>query len=380
MGRFWDGWTKVLSFSAHNGPTTVPALDLLGWTPELDASFAAHRAQGLTPGRVALEHNHVYRVLTEEGEWLAEAAGRIKHQASGRHELPAVGDWVALRPDAAGSRAVIRAILPRRSAFSRKVAGRTTDEQVIAANIDSVFLVFGLDSPVKPRSIERYLVLAKRSHAVPIVVLNKADVVSHLAEAVTEAVTAAGDTTVVAASTRDGRGIDELRGYLRTGTTLALLGPSGAGKSSIVNCLVGGERLPTGEVREWDARGRHTSVHREMVVVSSGGVIIDTPGMRELQLWDVDVAVHETFDDIAALAAECRFRDCRHDQEPGCAVKAAAKAGTLPAGRHESFLKLSREREALERKQDERYHLEAKRQGKIGQKAMRAMQKQRQKP
>jgi len=355
-------------------------LSLLGWTPALDASFADHRAQGLVPGRVALEHNHVYRVVTEEGEWLAEAAGRIKYQASGRHELPAVGDWVALRAATAGARAMIRAILPRRSAFSRKAAGRTTDEQVIAANIDTVLLVFGLDVHIKPRSIERYLVLARRSQATPVVVLNKADAISHLAESVSEAVMIAGDTRVVAASTRDGRGIDELRSYLRAGETLALLGPSGAGKSSIVNCLVGRELLPTGDVREWDARGRHTSVHREMVMLPSGGVIIDTPGMRELQLWDVDDAVHETFDDIAALAAECRFRDCRHDQEPGCAVKAAVEAGTLSAGRHESFLKLSRERDALERKQDERQYLENKRQGKIAQKALRAMQKERSKP
>jgi ribosome biogenesis GTPase / thiamine phosphate phosphatase len=355
----------------------VHDLNDLGWTEILEKAFEPYRSAGLAPARVALEHNHVYRVLTTEGESLAETAGRIKHRAAGRHELPVVGDWVALRPDPAHGRGVIRAVLPRRSAFSRKVAGRETAEQVVAANIDTVLVVFGLDRPVNARAIERYLVLARRSRTDPVIVLNKIDLVADLAAAVGEATAAAGDAQVIPISTREGHDVDAILALLARGRTLALLGPSGAGKSSIVNRLVGRELLPTGDVRDWDVRGRHTSVHRQLVVLDSGGLIIDTPGMRELQLWDVDEAVQETFDDVASLAGACRFRDCRHEQEPGCAVKAGVETGTLDAARYEGYLKLQREHEAFERKQDERWHIEAKRQGKIAQKAYRSLQKER---
>jgi len=339
---------------------------------------AAAAAPRLVPGRVCLEHNHVYRVRGEFGECLAEAAGRIKHQATGRRDLPAVGDWVLLRPGPSGARSQIKRVLPRRTAFSRKVAGRETDEQVVAANIDVVFLVFGLDAGVNPRSIERYLLVARRSGARPVVVLNKADLADDLAQCQDEAEQAAGGAAVHATSTRTGQGLEALETYLGPGVTVALLGPSGAGKSSIVNRLVGRELLPTGDVREWDARGRHTSVHRQLVVREAGGLIIDTPGMRELALWEASPdAVDDAFEDIAGLAADCRFRDCRHDQEPGCAVKAAVEAGELPAARHESFLKLQAEQEQLAQRLDERALLEQKRQAKLMGRAIKAMQKDR---
>lgn len=355
----------------------MTSLSALGWDAGWEAEFAPFRAKGLLAGRVCLEHNHVYRVETEQGEWLAEAAGRIKYQASGRHELPAVGDWVALRPDRAGARAMIRAILARRSAFSRKAAGRGTEEQVVAANVDVVFVVFGLDHPVNARSIERYLVVASRSGARPVVVLNKADLCEETGVALAEARAAAGDTPVHAVSTRQEPGVAVLESYLAHGRTLALLGPSGAGKSSIVNALVGREALAIGEVREWDARGRHTSVHRQMVIRPEGGLIVDTPGMRELQLWDTEEPVGETFAEVQALAPGCRFRDCRHDREPGCAVKAAVEAGDLDAGRYASFLKLQGEQQAVEQRRDERAILEAKRTAKTTNKALKAMQKSR---
>ncbi|MGE5836131.1 MAG: ribosome small subunit-dependent GTPase A [Acidobacteriota bacterium] len=350
----------------------------LGWTPALAQAFAPHAAAGLEPGRVSLEHNHVYRVMTANGERLAEAAGKIKYEASGRHELPAVGDWVGVRLNPQGSRGVIRTILPRRSVFSRKAAGRETTEQVVAANVDTVFIVFGLDKPVNPNAIERYLVVARRSGAEPVIVLNKADLADDIGASVAEATASAGDVPVHAVSTRTSEGVARLTSFLSTGRTVALLGPSGAGKSSIVNRLVERELLPTGEVRDWDARGRHTSVHRQLVVRQAGGLIIDTPGLRELQLWDAgDAAFADTFADIAALAGDCRFRDCRHDREPGCAVKAAVEAGTLDAGRYESYLKLQREQAAFERNRDERAGIEAKRQAKLGSKAYKALQKQR---
>ena len=355
----------------------MPDLRALGWSDARARAFEASGEPGLIPGRVSLEHNHIYRVLTEDREWLAEAAGRVKYLASSRQALPAVGDWIALRPDAAGGRAVIRAVLPRETWFSRKAAGRETEEQVVAANIDTVLLVFGLDAPMNARRLERYLVPARRSRAKPVIVLNKADTCEDVAAAVAEATVAAQDVLTLAVSARARRGLDELRKLLHVGKTLALLGPSGAGKSTIVNELAGREILATGAVREDDARGRHTSVHRQMVVLDDGGVIIDTPGMRELQLWDVDEAIDDAFQDIAALGAECRFRDCKHDQEPGCAVKGAVETGDLDAGRYASYLKLSHEREADEKRRDERALLDAKRQAKTIERSVRALRKGR---
>jgi ribosome biogenesis GTPase len=356
------------------------SLSLLGYRPADAEAFGAIDDPALVPGRVVLEHNHVYRVMTESGEQLAEAAGRMKHLAGGRHELPAVGDWVALRPDPTGGRAVIRAILPRRSFFARRAAGsrknRETELQVVAANIDTVFIVFGLDKPVNVRAIERYLVVARHSRAQPVVVLNKADLVDDVAGAVAEATAVAGDAEVVAISTRSGLGLERLEPHLLPGHTVTLLGPSGAGKSSMVNRLVERELLATGDVREWDARGRHTSVHRQLVVREKGGLVIDTPGMRELSLWETE-GVGDTFADIASLGEGCRFRDCRHAQEPGCAVRAAADAGTLDPFRFESFLKLQSEQEEIEKRRDERALIDSKRQGRVMSKALRAMQKDR---
>jgi ribosome biogenesis GTPase / thiamine phosphate phosphatase len=338
----------------------VADLAPVGWSADWEAAFAAFGAQGLVPGRVALEHNHVYRVLTGDGERMAEAAGRLKFRAGGRHDLPAVGDWVALRPGPPDGRWRIEGIVPRRSRFSRRAAGRGTHEQVVAANVDTVLLVYGLDTPVKGRSIERYLVLVRRSGARPVVVLNKADACGDEAAARAAAIGAAGDVPVHVVSARTGRGVDELRHYLVPGETLALLGPSGAGKSSLVNQLAGRDVLPTGAVRAWDARGRHTSVHRQLLVLEHGGIIVDTPGMREIQLWEADEAVDEAFSDVTALAAHCRFRDCRHDREPGCAVKAAVEAGQLDARRYANFVKLQRERETFDLQREERDRLDAR--------------------
>lgn len=338
-------------------------LEDLGWTEARAADFISRAAEGLIPGRVILEHNHVYRIATEEGERLAETAGRLKHRAEGRQALPVIGDWVALRPDQAGTRHLIREVLPRRSSFSRKAAGRETEEQVIAANIDTVFVVFGLDAGVNRRAIERYLVVARRSGAAPVVVLNKSDMTDAVDAARAEAETVAGETPVVVVSSLTGAGVDELERLLSRGRTAALLGPSGAGKSSLVNRLVGSDVLATGEVRAWDLRGRHTSVHRQLVLRERGGLLIDTPGMRELQLWDGE-GVGDTFTDVQEFATSCRFRDCRHDREPGCAVKAAVESTALDASRYASFLKLQAEQAAIERKREERMLAQDKKAGK----------------
>lgn len=334
----------------------MPALEALGWDPVREAEFQPLAQKGLIPGRISLEHNHIYRVLTggEDGEVLSEASGRIRHRAGARREMPAVGDWVALELDPAGHRARISSILERRTWFSRKAAGREAVEQVIVANVDVALLVFGLDKPVNPRAIERYLAVASRSRAQSVILLNKADVTDAVADAVQEAEAVAGLTPVHAVSARLPGGLDTLHRYLAAGRTVVFLGPSGVGKSTLVNALLGAELLPTGEVRDWDQRGRHTSVHRQLVVRPAGGLIVDTPGMRELQLWDSEEELAETFADIEGLAAGCRFRDCGHDREPGCAVKQAVDAGDLAAERYGNYLKLRREQALLEQQRIER--------------------------
>lgn len=353
-------------------------LEDAGWRPELAEAFSPHAAEGLQPARVALELNHIYRLWTAEGDVLAEATGRMRHEAAGRHELPAVGDWVAYRPDPHQSRARIEAVLPRSSVFTRKVAGSETKQQVVAANIDTVFLVTALDRDFNPRRVERYLLLAAQSGARAVIILNKTDIAGpHVADAVAAIGEIAGAAPVHAISAKTRAGLDVLAPYLGPGQSVALLGSSGVGKSSIINALAGEDVLRTQTVRESDSRGRHTSTHRQMVRLPGGALLIDTPGMRELQLWDVGESLGQAFDDIDALGAACRFRDCRHETEPGCAVKAAVAAGTLPADRHESFLKLQAEREAFEARHDERALIEQKRRSKIMGKALRSRLKEK---
>lgn len=355
-------------------PNELPAL---GWTSALTHAFAAYAAEGLIPGRVALEHTHIYRVLTERGELLARVSGRLRHRASGRADFPAVGDWVAVQlPEHSGD-SRIEAILPRRSRFSRRAAGDPTEEQVVAANIDTVFLVAGLDGDFNPRRIERYLVVASDSGAAPVVVLNKADVVDEperLAEIVRASV---GQVPVHVVSTRVPGAVDVLRQYLGFGQTGALLGSSGVGKSTIVNCLVGHDLLRTEEVRESDSRGRHTSAARQLIVLPDSGLLIDTPGMRELQLWETSEGTRDTFSDIETLAADCRFRDCRHRQEPGCAVQRAVADGDLAVGRLESYHKLQNEQAHQARQIDQRAQIEQRRRWKVLTKAAQKRMKEK---
>lgn len=345
-------------------------LERIGWTPSRVDAFASHAADGLVPGRVSLEHTHIYRVLTSDGEVLARVAGRLRHQASGRSDFPAVGDWVALEADRTGSEARIRAVLPRHSRFSRRAAGDPTEEQIVAANIDTVFLVGGLDGDFNPRRIERYLLVASESGATPVIVLNKADLVEAPDAMAGEVRALAPGVAVHAVSCRVEGSLDALRGYLEAGTTAALLGSSGVGKSTIVNRLIGFDLLRTRDVRVADSRGRHTSTSRQMVLLPEGGVLIDTPGMRELQLWETGEALAGTFGDIDALAEACRFRDCQHRQEPGCAVRAATDARELDAGRLASYHKLQNEQAHQARQADERAQLDEKRRSKVQSRAL----------
>jgi ribosome biogenesis GTPase len=351
----------------------MTALDALGWNDQIARAYAPWAEKpGHHPGRVLIAFNYIYRVFSESGEMDAVLTGRIKHHATSRGELPAVGDWVVVRRQPDEDRGSIVALLPRHSRFSRRMAGQVTGEQIVAANVDVVFIVMALDDDFSVRRLERYLLMARESGADPVVLLTKPDVCADVAARVTEVVIAAAGAPVRVLSPKHNVGLDQLAQYLTPGRTGALLGSSGVGKSTIINRLVGSDVQKTQEVREADSKGRHTTSHRELVRLPDGGLLIDTPGMRELQLWDAGGAVSETFDDIEALAPSCHFTNCRHRDEPRCAVKAAVDEGRLLAGRLESYLKLQGELAHLARQQDERGQIEEKRRGRIGAKALRA--------
>jgi ribosome biogenesis GTPase len=360
-------------------------LSALGWDERFEVGFAPWASKpDIHPGRVLIEFNHIYRVAVggppdggpyEDGvrvgrlqatqEIETTLAGRLKHLATSRGELPAVGDWVAVRIRAGEERGAIVGVLPRRSRFSRRMAGQVTDEQVVAANADIVFIVMALDGDYSPRRLERYLLLTRESGASPVVLLTKPDLCDDVAARVAETVAIAGDAPVHLVRAPTNMGVDDVAGYLAPGRTGAFLGSSGVGKSSIINRLAGADLQRTREVREADSKGRHTTTHRELVVLPSGGLVIDTPGMRELQLWDAGSAVRGTFDDVEGLVEQCHFADCRHREEPRCAVKAAVEDGRLPAARLESYHKLQDELAHLARQQDQRAMIEEKRRWKV---------------
>lgn len=344
-----------------------------GWRSLFEEAMTPYRADGLTAGRVILEHKQMYRIMTEHGEMLAEVSGKLRFQAAGREDYPAVGDWVAAGVRPAEGRATIHAVLPRFSKFSRKVAGQVTEEQIVAVNVDTVFLVQALNQDFNVRRLERYLILAWESGANPVVILSKSDLCEDLADKLADIHHAAAGVPVHAVSALEGGGLGELAPYLRQGQTVALLGSSGVGKSTLINRLAGLQALATGSIREEDGRGRHTTTHRELLLLPEGGLLIDTPGMREIQLWDADSGLSAGFQDVEAAAAACRFQDCSHEREPGCAVRAALEDGALDAERYESYRKLQRELAYLARKEDVRLQQQEKAKWKAIHKQMRTV-------
>lgn len=344
-------------------------LQALGWSPHFESHFQPFREPGVEPARVAREDRGRYLLLTPTGEVTAELAGRLRHETRTRAERPAVGDWVAIRRVEGMS--VIVAVLPRTSAFVRKVAGDTTEAQVVAANIDTAFLVSGLDHDFNPRRIERFVTAAWESGAQPVVLLNKADVTTEAEARVAEVEAVAPGVPVLALSALTHDGLAALEPWLRSGRTVALLGSSGVGKSTLANALLGHARQATGDVREDDSRGRHTTTHRELLVLPGGVLLLDTPGLRELQLWADESSLASAFPDVEAIAERCRFRDCRHDSEPGCAVTAAVASGELPEERLESWRKLQRELRWLASRQDARARAEEEAKWKAIHKSMK---------
>lgn len=333
----------------------------LGWNDYLNNQFAPYEEQGYTVGRVMLEHKSIYRVETENGEYLAEVSGKYRFEAESREDYPAVGDWVVLSERPSERKATIQGLLPRFSKFSRKAAGLTTEEQIVAANVDTVFLVQSLNYDFNARRLERYLIMAWESGATPVIVLTKADLCEDVAARIKDVEAVALGVPVFAVSVKDETGLEELAPYFTTGKTVALLGSSGAGKSTLTNFLLGEEKQVIQEVRGDDDKGRHTTTYRELYLLPTGGLVLDTPGMRELQLWEADGAtVGQSFQDVEELAEQCYFRDCKHENEPSCAVREAIREGTLEEARYQSYVKLQRELAYLERKTNKRAQLAEK--------------------
>ncbi|HEY7938081.1 MAG TPA: ribosome small subunit-dependent GTPase A [Candidatus Limnocylindrales bacterium] len=325
----------------------APRLEDLGWNATLADAHAEHDLSGRVPARVVAEDRGSYRVLGPAGEQRAAVTGRFRFETNDPADYPAVGDWVAVEAGLTGD-TIIHAVLPRRSALIRQAAGRRTEAQVVGANLDVVFVVASLNGDLNLRRLERYVAVAWESGAEPVVLLSKADLTDDV-EAILAGVSAiAAGASVLIVSSFDGRGVDAVRARIGPGRTAAFVGSSGVGKSTLLNKLAGEERASVSEIREGDARGRHTTIRRQIHLLPEGGLVLDTPGMRELALWDGD-GLEQSFAEIDELATACRFGDCAHDAEPGCAVGAAIAAGTLAVERLESWRKLQREARHHER-------------------------------
>lgn len=365
------------------------ALFELGWDSWFEQQLEACGEPDLIPARVICEYGQSCDVSCELGDMSAEISGRMRFETKLATGFPAVGDWVAVRPCPGETKAIIHALLPRKSRMARRlvsrdseavrnIAGRRTDEQILAANVDTVLVVCGLDRDFNLRRIERYLVLANESGVAPVVVLNKADTCVDVAQVMTRVKSVASGVPVHAISALSGIGTEQLYRYLRSGATTILLGSSGAGKSTLANHLLGTDRQTTGTVREDDQRGRHTTVRRELMLVpDSGGVIIDTPGLRELQIINEGGGLGSSFEDIEALALQCRFRDCAHGQEPGCAVRSAIEEGVLDGGHFVNYVKLQKELQRNIIQRDTRAQLADKRRQVLFSKHQKEVKKSR---
>jgi len=337
-------------------------LEDIGWNDYFKALFELSKIENSFPARIACEQKNLYTIFCEAGELLGEVSGKFKHDAGSRADFPAVGDWVVVTPRPNDNRATIHSLLPRKTVFSRKAIlgggpayglGRT-EEQILTANIDSVFLVSGLDGDFNLRRIERYLSVAWDSGAVPIIVLNKSDLSENIEIQIEQVEGIALGVLIYPVSAKNNQGMESLIEHIGKGKTVTFLGSSGVGKSSIINCLLGNDQLVIGELRKSDGRGRHTTTYREMLLLPNGGIVIDTPGMREIQVWTDSDGMERTFSDIEELANRCRFRDCNHATEPGCAIMKALDDGTLDKKRYNNYLRLQKEVRHLKLRQDQK--------------------------
>lgn len=339
-------------------------LNQYGFNDEMLKEFDKILEPGCIPARIITEHRGLYRVICESGERFAEVSGKYHYSLEEKGGYPAVGDWVVLEAAGSEDRAIIHGLLPRRTQFIRRDAWSASGMQVVAANFDYVFICTSLNKNYNLRRIERYLTLAWESGAAPVVILSKADLCEDVEKKVLEVESIAPGVRIHVVSAVNGTGLEELQSYLHEGKTMVLLGSSGVGKSTLINALAGREILKTSEAREDDDRGRHTTTHRQMVLLPQGGVLLDTPGMRELGIVNAEEGLGDAFSDVSQIAARCRFSDCRHHREPGCAVKIALAKGTLDPMRYENYLKLKKEARYMESKENRQLQQAQKQQNK----------------
>ncbi|MEQ8821634.1 MAG: ribosome small subunit-dependent GTPase A [Sumerlaeia bacterium] len=359
----------------------------LGWDARWESEFAPWAKQGATPARVAVRHKGQYAVLTEEGEAVARIKKILMHQAESEAELPVVGDWVALSKHEHDNEWRIQAVLARRTCLMRKRKGTVSEHQVLAANVDVVFVVMGLDDDFNVRRIERFLVITRESGAQPVILLNKADLFADepelLETSVAEVAEVAGDAPIHAISAEHSLGLGVLRKYIAPGRTVVFAGSSGTGKSTLVNALAQDELQATGGLNESTGRGRHTTTQREMILLEpgsfcGGGIVIDSPGVREVQLAaSEDDALDEAFREVEELAARCRFSDCTHEEEPGCAIREAIESGELEPSRFDSYLRLQDERAEADRRRAAIMDREGRKRGRPHRKSRREGKKGR---
>ncbi|MCG8483839.1 MAG: ribosome small subunit-dependent GTPase A [Clostridia bacterium] len=323
------------------------SLDELGLNKKIKDEFE-EKYKGFFLGRVSVEYKNSYKVLTQNGEVMSRISGKLDYEASLKSDYPAVGDWVALdRENNSNGDAIIHGILTRKSVFSRKTAGKTSDEQIVATNVDTLFICMALNNDYNISRLERYISLAWESGANPVVILTKADLCDDVSMKVFEVEQVALGIDVLVVSAISKEGINDILAYIKPKETIAFIGSSGIGKSTLINTLLGDEKQKVNEIRK-DEKGRHTTTYRELIKLPSGGIVIDTPGMREIQIFSADIDT--SFNDIEEIAKSCHFTDCKHESEPKCAVKQAIKEGRITEQRLRSYKKLKKELEYFEDK------------------------------